>query len=395
MKWEKAKVGSGGPNRFEIPNSWLFVYYYEALTVLFRVENILRIFVYSVLKNKYFDNWSQQSTQSDDAEKGSIESIAKRRINQANNFAYLGYSTSCPIMYLTSGELVRLIILDAYWDFFKNYFPGTKEIMKNKLEEIGSIRNSLAHFRPMKEEDVEIIKQNSKQVLMKIEQNLTEMLNCRTIVPTNTKDDWYIQSKTLNSEFCKINTLRSKDEKWINLQLSYSCPIIEVQNYKNYKTYSLLSIDPINILRLNPQLVKYITYVTEDVGAVVQEDANTNFSKELNIVFAVDVLKENAQEIIKSISVIIKKISEETDLIKKDNLAKGDFVLTAYTSSSLEEDESSQWWRADTKSLKTQDIRNIPPEFWGDIDTMFYDFISEAHRYPWMATDISSETFPF
>ena len=88
---------------FVIPERWLHIHYYEALNILFRYENALRVLVYSVLKNEYFDEWMKCSF----GERQSILSIAKKRINQAQSFGYLGYEVSCPIMHLTSGELVE------------------------------------------------------------------------------------------------------------------------------------------------------------------------------------------------------------------------------------------------------------------------------------------------
>jgi hypothetical protein len=40
-----------------LPENWLVLHYYEALTVLFRIENSLRTFVYVVLKDKKKGEW--------------------------------------------------------------------------------------------------------------------------------------------------------------------------------------------------------------------------------------------------------------------------------------------------------------------------------------------------
>ncbi len=50
MKWEDAEKNKDGS--VKLPDNWLFLHYYEALTVLFRIENSLRTFVYVVLKDK-------------------------------------------------------------------------------------------------------------------------------------------------------------------------------------------------------------------------------------------------------------------------------------------------------------------------------------------------------
>lgn len=49
MKWRSVEKDSD--NKLAVPASWLFPHYYDALTVLFRVENTLRLFVYVVATN--------------------------------------------------------------------------------------------------------------------------------------------------------------------------------------------------------------------------------------------------------------------------------------------------------------------------------------------------------
>src|SRR5437763_4359564 len=174
-----------------VPKTWLFPQYYEALTALFRMENALRVLVYIILKNECGAKWAELSVTSDDSQEGTIASIAKRRQAQAGTFGYLCFPISCPIMHLTSGELVRLMTGNGQWKHFKEYFPASREIVKNKLDEIGCVRNALAHFRPLKLEDVALLKQNAQHVLSGVEDTIEEVLGCYTVVPTNTTDEWY------------------------------------------------------------------------------------------------------------------------------------------------------------------------------------------------------------
>jgi hypothetical protein len=107
----------------QVPPTWLYPHYYDAITTLFRMENTLRVFAYIVLKNECSGKWSDLSITSDDSQEGTISSIAKRRQAQAGTFGYLCFPISCPMMHLTSGELVRLMTSDAQWKFFKQYSP--------------------------------------------------------------------------------------------------------------------------------------------------------------------------------------------------------------------------------------------------------------------------------
>ncbi|MCK4373616.1 MAG: hypothetical protein KAW61_10725, partial [candidate division Zixibacteria bacterium] len=74
MEWKKAKHVKG--NLFEIPERWLNLHYYEALNILFRVENALRVFVYIVLKKEYKSEWLEQSIPIEGGTLGTISSIA-------------------------------------------------------------------------------------------------------------------------------------------------------------------------------------------------------------------------------------------------------------------------------------------------------------------------------
>ena len=109
----------------------------------------MRVFVYVIFKNEYREKWINLQVGNEGESEGTIGSIAKRRLSQSENYGYLGYNIASPIMHLTSGELTRLITSESHWKFFKKYFFGSKEIIRNKFEEIGTIRNALAHFRPI------------------------------------------------------------------------------------------------------------------------------------------------------------------------------------------------------------------------------------------------------
>ena len=214
MNWQNSEKKE---DTTEIPKSWLYLHYYEALTTLFRIENALRLFVFVVLKNVGQEKWIDYSVVSDDAEKGTVNSIAKKRISQAKTFGYLSYTISCPIMHLTTGELIQLI--DSHWKNFNEYFPGSKEIVKNKLDEIGAIRNAVAHFRPISNDDVGVIKQNANHVLRDVEECLNQITNFSQVVPSNTEAPWYKEIRVLGTKNCSLSFHYSRNEKWIRINI--------------------------------------------------------------------------------------------------------------------------------------------------------------------------------
>jgi len=55
MEWQKPEQIEGGG--VKIPDNWLYLHYYEALSSLFRIENALRVFVFLVLKTEIGHTW--------------------------------------------------------------------------------------------------------------------------------------------------------------------------------------------------------------------------------------------------------------------------------------------------------------------------------------------------
>jgi len=68
----------------QIPANWLFLHYYEALSVLFKVENALRTLVYVVLKNHRGSDWVNTNVATDEAEQTTVGALAKKRITCDN-----------------------------------------------------------------------------------------------------------------------------------------------------------------------------------------------------------------------------------------------------------------------------------------------------------------------
>ncbi len=279
-------------------------------------ENSLRVFVYTILKNKYFDGWANIQINVGDDKKETISAIAKKRIRQAKDFGYLGYDIVSPLMHLNSGELIRLITSDEYWKHFSIYFKGSKDIIRNKLDEIGSIRNALAHFRPIKEDDVELIKLNAKYALIAVEACLSDMISTSTIIPSNTEDEWYKRIITCGSPSCSIALYQSKSEDWIRIQNSFSCKIIDKIRYgEKTLSYQVLNLRTPFIIDLFKGIQKYVTFIFEDIAyTTMPTDLNPRFVKKVSFVFLKSVLSEQINEIYDSIIKMLKQITEEEEL---------------------------------------------------------------------------------
>ena len=394
MEWKQASTIEGG---FSIPARWIYLMYYEAFNLLFRIENALRIFVYIVLKNELRDKWADAQVTAD-GEQGTIASLAKRRMGQAKTFGYLGHTIDCPIMHLNSGELTRLIVSEAYWRLFKPYFFGSKEIIKSKLDEIGSIRNSLAHFRPIRADDVDVIKQNSKHVLLGIEPFLSQVLLQSDVIPTNTQDEWYKNLKTLGTDQCAFTFQQSTDEKWVRISMEYACPIIKKHSqFPEYLSYIVLTIRSSGVLTQWPEIAKDVCYLSERVPHPrMLEDQDTEFRKTVSLVLSRSMLESQHKNLKVSLEELLLTIAKETELIQQDNLARGKLIHSAPVNASLQKQKERSWWQWYHQRLHTPVAENDPPEYWGNLN--FYgweDFVAATDKYPWMPESVSVAEIPF
>ena len=398
MEWEQATKIDGGVS---IPRQWIFLEYYEVLNLLFRIENSLRIFVYIVLKNQLGGKWAEAQVIFDDAQ-GTITSLAKKRIKQAQTYGYLGHSIACPIMHLNSGELTRLIVSDTYWPCFKPYFFGSKAVIRNKLDEIGSIRNSFAHFRPIKVDDVDVLKLNSKQALIGIEQFLNRVLIQHDTVPTNTQYQWYTNLKTLGTDQCSLAFHQSDDGDWIRISIKYVCPVIEkdlLWSDRNHFGYTVLTIRSSAILMKYAEISRNVCFLSENVFyPKMYENNDAEFKKELSFIFSRSKLEAKHKNLKESLENLLLDIAKETELIQQDNLARDDIVYSVTASATLEKGGENSWWVWDYERLRTPVAENNPPEFWGDIGgigwkNLVKDFVATSYKYPWMPKDVSKMRF--
>ncbi|MBI4527694.1 MAG: hypothetical protein HY695_28185 [Deltaproteobacteria bacterium] len=394
MEWKQASPIEGG---FSIPPRWVYLRYYEAFNLLFRIENALRVFVYIVLKNELRDKWAEAQVVGDD-EQGTISSLAKKRMGQAQTFGYLGHSIASPVMHLNSGELTRLIVSEGYWKLFKPYFLGSKEIIKSKLDEIGSIRNSLAHFRPIRADDVDVIKQNSKHVLLGIEQFLNQVLNQSDVIPTNTADEWYKNLKTLGTDQCVFSFQQSTDEQWARISMEYACPVIKKEGQlRPYMSYTVLTIRSSAVLTKYPEIAKDVCYLSESPSyPIMLKEQDAKFTKTLSFVLSRSMLVAQHESLKKSLEELLLTVSNETELIQQDHLARGELVHSVPVSASYRKEEQGGRWEWYFYRLHTPVIETDPPEYWGSL--RFYgwgDFIAATDKYPWMPEAVFEEELPF
>lgn len=393
MEWQKSSQSQDG--NINIPYNWLFIHYYEALSSLFRIENALRLFVFISLKTELGHSWLDLAIDSEDGSSTTINKLAKRRIAQGKTFGYLGLDINSPLMYLTSGELVAIIISDNYWRYFSKYFYAAKHVVTLKLQEIGNIRNSLAHFRPIKNDDVEVVKQNATQVLSGVERVLEEVTRCLDRVPTNTQDIWYKELSTLGTEHCKFLFNQSRDKNWVKITLQFECPPLNPlkNNPSSYVVFDILTIDSAECLNKFANIRQIVTILNEDIRSPGwQITPDMLFGKNLHFTFGVKVLEEKYCELKKEFEFLISKIAQEVELIREDHLARGELVqLIRIDASQKKGSNDKTYWKFNTADLYRPIAANDPVEYWGRLEMPSKDLITETKIFPWMPVDISNE----
>jgi hypothetical protein len=300
-------------------------------------------------------------------------------------------------MYLSSGELIQLITSDAYWPkIFKQYFLGKRDFIKQKLDEIATVRNSLAHFRPIKQDDLEVVKQNVKHAFAGIEKCLTEMMQTNRIVPTNTDADWYKNLAALASKNCAVKPLQNKTGTWISLEIEYRSSILTHSAGTSLNAYIVTNLVSPHVVTRFPGLGQCLSFMTENARAARFNGETPELSKTLSLIFRKDVFAAEHSVLVDKLRNLLEKIDAETELMAQDNLARGELIDSARVTFRRREEGERTWWVRNISEMQCEFSEDDPPEYWGD--TFSYDdsdFIAGSRKYPWMPADISEDELAF
>ncbi|HOO89444.1 MAG TPA: hypothetical protein PLA74_01345 [Syntrophales bacterium] len=397
MEWLKTK--DADKDGLTIPDTWLHIHYYEALSCLFRIENALRTFVFLVLKTEAGDSWPTFEIYSDDGNHTTIASLAKKRIAQNETFGYLGFTINSPLMHLTSGELVGLITSDSYWKYFSRYFRAVKRVVTLKLQEIGNIRNSLAHFRPITSDDVEVVKQNANQVLSGVENALIEATSCIDRVPTNTQETWYREISTLGTQQCQFLLNQSQNKDWVRITLQFSCSASSYSGLtpSTLAVYEALKLDSPECIKKFINIRQNLAILTEEISFPGWEaKSEMSFRKDLQFTFAAKLLGQNHEKIKADFEGLISQIAEEVELISEDHLARGELIRLVKVRAWEKKGASGKsYWRFDMSPLLRPVQANDPEEYWGNLEMSSKDLVTKIDKFPWMPVSISKPPVPF
>jgi hypothetical protein len=194
---------------------------------------------------------------------------------------------------------------------------------------------------------------------------------------------------------CKIALYQDSSDQWIRIEITYSSAIL-----KNYGSDDLRSIQATNlispaIIKESPVILSRCTFVTETPHAEIANDKSARVSKRTSVIFRKSAILEDHRLIGSELTETLEKIETETDLIQKDNLARGALIDSVRLWARLRKSGNSTWWSTDTDTMKIEFGENDPTEYWGEIGLNVSDFIAGSTRYPWIPSDISKIESPF
>ncbi|QKJ22984.1 hypothetical protein [Poseidonibacter lekithochrous] len=387
MKWNEI-ITNIETKEIKVPDDWLHIHYYEALNILFRFENFLRVFVYIILKENLKEKWDETNIK----DNKTIKSISNQRKNQDEDYGYLTCEINSPMLYLSSGELIDIIMHDKNWKYFNRYFKAKKEIIKHKLLEIGAIRNALAHFRPINEQDLDVIKQNVKHTLLLVEKTLNDITNITIDVPTNTKAIWYKNIKDIISENFCLFLYQDIEQNWIKIQINLNIKKLHTSyEFDTLMCCDVTNIKTTNILKESPILRNNVIFVEESVIDYLDNQPK----KKINLVFSKNLLLNNWDVILKELLIIFNYIDKDVELLSNDNIAEA-ILLNKKTIYYKKNEASDKYWNLDKRPLfeNIEDYNGV--EYWGENEYCTGNsFIVSEHKLPWMPVSISSNKIPF
>ena len=134
----------------------------EVYLYLYCIENSLRIFIETVLKENYGDAYFSQVSD------GIKRTVTFRKENEQRNkwLSLRGYSD---IFYLDFKELSSII--RSNWKIFEKYFPS-QEWITSKINDLSEVRNLIAHNSFVSEQERKLMKSYFEIILKQIDQDM-------------------------------------------------------------------------------------------------------------------------------------------------------------------------------------------------------------------------------
>lgn len=378
-------------NLYYIPDTWLHPFYLEALNILFRYENTLRVFVYSILKSRQGKEWANTPISSD----LTISSAAKQRKNQYNKFGYLGDKMYSPMMFLNSGELIHILNDDTRWSMFSQHFDADRSVIIHKMNEINAIRNSLAHFRPVSEDDIILLKQNIKHVFVGVSSYMSQLYSLFNYIPSNVEDGWYKELNEVDAIHSGFNFAQSENGDLVQVKLIYRTPFTSTSISNRSASIFGPRFQVEKLFKEFPKLCKSTIYITDSCDAYnsqnIKEPQACKVIHTVNFVFSRAEIVKNQDAIVADFISLIAKIDEEVGFIFSNNLAHGKLLVPerAYLTWLFEAKNPHWSIKSSFPQFQTNANKIVEVEYWGAEQTSLWDDITQRSKMPWIHSNIS------
>jgi hypothetical protein len=371
-----------------IPIDWVPIEYYEAYNILFRIENVLRLLLFVVLKSHCRDEW-ENITIGDEGNTATIRALARKRREAAQDFGHLGAPSNNPLLFLNGGEIVRLITSEKYWHHFQECFPANRMNTQLKLFEILSIRNDIAHFRAINSGHIVTLKHNSDQVLQKTAEYLTGVV-CYGLIgrPTSITQAWSADLQRMSQGNVGL-AIFPGSEGWLTLKLHYRQPITSIVDLTNGdKLVMFKRLESLSILKNYKGITSNIVSMQEAVDEQMDEDNRPYFDDyiDADIMFTAHVrtINKHTEEFVGEMNRLVADILSEEST---ENIPDGKQVLSLGTIH-WSEGLNSLW-----NDISQKANESSFPEYWGDYfgrkAFVPEDFISRTRYFPWFAKTVT------
>jgi hypothetical protein len=133
----------------------------EAYVFLYCVENSLRLFIDATLRQEYGADYFGRIRANKDIRK---KVVARRKAEKENQ--WLPVRGQVEIFYLDFGDLGNII--QSNWNSFSHFFP-TQNWITQKIDELSSIRNLVAHNSMISKTERDLIRVYYSQIMRQIE----------------------------------------------------------------------------------------------------------------------------------------------------------------------------------------------------------------------------------
>lgn len=179
----------------------------KAFLRMYQFETWLREMVYLEMKANYGINWWNESEAALKRSRVGTH-LPARYLSKDKRHSHISTAENDPLWFISFEYLLKIIFDTKHWPLFKEYFT-TKQILRARFEEIGPIRNRVAHCRALHAYDVARL----EQLMKDFDQNFWRFC-------TSYNDHWYFSGALDQNPVYRH--FRDAACDWSDLQIEYS-----------------------------------------------------------------------------------------------------------------------------------------------------------------------------